>query len=185
MSQGTTHTTGFTQGGAVTSSELLPLVYEELRRLASAKLRDNPPGQTLQPTALVHEAFLRLVDGHPEVRWENRNHFLGAAAEAMRRILIERARQRVTQKAGGDRGRISLEEAVASVEDRPLDLLALNEALTELEGHDRQAAELVKLRFFAGFGHAEAAEIMQIERRAADRLWVLARSWLFRRLTNP
>jgi RNA polymerase sigma factor (TIGR02999 family) len=134
---------------------------------------------------LVHEAFLRLVDGHPEVRWENRNHFLGAAAEAMRRILIERARQRVSQKAGGDRGRISLEEAVASVEDRPLDLLALNEALTELEGHDRQAAELVKLRFFAGFRHSEAAEIMQIERRAADRLWVLARSWLFRRLTNP
>lgn len=168
---------------AENSADLLPLVYEELRQLAAQKLYSEMPGQTLQATALVHEAYVRLVDGR-DPQWANRNHFFAAAAEAMRRILIERARQRESLKAGAGRTRISLSSADIVKGEAEVDLLALNEALDELERHDRQAAELVKLRFFAGFGHVEAAEIMQIERRVADRLWVLARTWLYRRLSS-
>lgn len=168
---------------AANSADLLPLVYEELRQLAARNLYAEVPGQTLQATALVHEAYLRLVVGR-DAHWANRNHFFAAAAEAMRRILVERARHRESLKAGGGRTRIPLSSADVAIQESEVDLLALNEALDELERHDKQAAELVKLRFFAGFGHAEAVEIMQIERRVADRLWVLARTWLYRRLSR-
>jgi RNA polymerase sigma factor (TIGR02999 family) len=167
----------------MTSDDLLPLVYNELRRLASAKLNHETPGQTLQATALVHEAYVRLVDQDPGLLWKSRGHFFAAAAEAMRRILVERARHRDTIKAGGGRQRLPLHDAIASADEQGIDLLALDELIDELAEHDAQAAELVKLRCFAGFGHVEAAEILQIERRTADRLWVLARSWLYRRLS--
>lgn len=167
------------------SADLLPLVYEELRQLAAHKLYAEAPGQTLQATALVHEAYVRLVDARESSQWANRNHFFAAAAEAMRRILIERARQRESLKGGAGRTRSPLSQADFMSRESDVDLLALNEALDELESHDRRAAELVKLRFFAGFGHVEAAEIMQIERRVADRLWVLARTWLYRQLSSP
>jgi len=171
--------------GTMTSDELLPLVYNELRRLASQKLTHEIPGQTLQATALVHEAYVRLVADKAELRWNSRGHFFAAAAEAMRRILVERARHRETAKAGGGRLRLTLDEAIAASEGQPdVDLIALDEFIDELAGHEPQAAELVKLRFFAGFGHLEAAEALGIERRAADRLWLLARSWLFRRLSE-
>lgn len=168
----------------MTSDDLLPLVYNELRRLASSQLNVETPGQTLQATALVHEAYVRLVDQDPGLKWKSRSQFFAAAAEAMRRILVERARHRATLKAGGERQRIPLNDEMIGSEQQEIDLLALDELLDELAGHDVQAAELVKLRCFAGFGHAEAAQILQIERRTADRLWVLARSWLYRRLSN-
>ncbi|QDT53834.1 ECF sigma factor [Caulifigura coniformis] len=167
------------------SDELIPLVYNELRRLASRKLTRETPGQTLQATALVHEAYVRLVANQPELRWKSRGHFFAAAAEAMRRILVEKARHRETAKAGGGRQRLPLSDSVVAADDEPeIDVLALDEMIDELAGHDPQAAELVKLRYFAGFGHVEAAEVLGIERRAADRLWLLARTWLFRRLST-
>lgn len=176
-----TAATAIDQSPAISSTDLLPLVYDELRRLAAAKLRHDQPGQTLQATALVHEAYLRLGQGTP--RWSGRNEFFAAAAEAMRRILIERARRQATPKRGGQSQRFDLTQAQSLIPGRTLDLLALDEALRDLEQHHPQAAELVKLRFFAGFGHGEAAEILQVERRVADRLWVLARAWLYRRLS--
>lgn len=163
------------------AGELLPLVYGELRRLAAARLQREKPGQTLDPTGLVHEAFLRLVG---EQRFDNRGHFFAAAAEGMRRILIDRARQRATGKRGGPRQRVPFEEALKVAEEHPEELLALDEALTELEEHDAEAAKLVKLRFFAGFTHQDAAEQMGVSRRAADRLWTLARAWLYQRLDD-
>jgi RNA polymerase sigma factor (TIGR02999 family) len=166
------------------SDDLLPLVYNELRRLASQKLTHEIPGQTLQATALVHEAYVRLVAGKPELRWNSRGHFFAAAAEAMRRILVERARHRDTEKAGGGRQRLTLDESIAASDQPEIDLIALDELIDELAEHEPQAAELVKLRCFAGFGHVEAAEALGIERRAADRLWLLARSWLYRRLSD-
>ncbi len=166
----------------MTSDDLLPLVYNELRRLASLKLNHEVPGQTLQATALVHEAYVRLVDREPGLHWKSRGHFFAAAAEAMRRILVERARHRGTVKAGGGRQRLPLDETIAFSEGPGIDLLMLDELIDELAVHDSQAAEIVKLRCFAGFGHTETAEILGIERRAADRLWLLAKSWLFRRM---
>lgn len=166
----------------MTSDDLLPLVYNELRRLASHKLTHETPGQTLQATALVHEAYVRLVNQQPQLRWKSRGHFFAAAAEAMRRILVERARHRETQKAGGGWGRLPLSESLVGRDCQEIDVLALDELIDELASNDEQAAELVKLRCFAGFGHAEAAELLGIERRAADRLWTLARTWLYRRL---
>jgi RNA polymerase sigma factor (TIGR02999 family) len=166
------------------AEDLLPLVYEELRRLASVKLVQERPGQTLQPTALVHEAYLKLTSGRPDLRWQNRDHFFAAAGEAMRRILVDRARRRDSQKGGGGWQRISLDELDPGDRQATVGLLEFNEALEELESYDDQAAQLVKLRFFAGLGHREAAEAMRIERRVADRLWLLARNWLFRRLSS-
>jgi RNA polymerase sigma factor (TIGR02999 family) len=170
------------------AEQLLPLVYDELRRLAADKLAQEKPGQTLQATALVHEAFIRLVDVEKAQNWDTRGHFFAAAAEAMRRILIDRARSRQTQKRGGRQPQISLDQ-LASVkadlivdDERADDLLALDEALVELERHDRKAADLVKLRYFAGFTHQQAAEALAISRGAADRLWVLAKTWLRRRI---
>jgi RNA polymerase sigma factor (TIGR02999 family) len=160
----------------------LPLVYDELRKLASAKLARERPGQTLQPTALVHEAYLRLVDGEQLPGWDSRSHFFAAAAEAMRRILVENARRRSSLKRGAHAKRVPLDERTLICEEQPYDLLELDEALQKLEAHDSEAGRLVKLRFFAGLGHQEAAETMGLSRRAADRLWALARAWLFREL---
>jgi RNA polymerase sigma factor (TIGR02999 family) len=164
------------------AAQLLPLVYDELRRLAAAKLAQEQPGQTLDATSLVHEAYLRLVGepGSHSPEFDNRAHFFAAAAEAMRRILVDRARAKSTQKRGGDRQRVDLD-------DIPLvgpnwDLVALDEALGELEGHDEPAARLVKMRYFIGMSHQEAADAMGVTRRVADRLWAVSRAWLLLRL---
>src|SRR5262249_4007918 len=157
-------------------------VYNELRTLAAQKMAREAAGQTLQPTALVHEAYLRLVDGEQSPHWNSRGHFFAAAAEAMRRILVERARSKGRVKRWGGARRQDREEHFLMAEDRLDELLAVHEALDELERHDAQAAALVKLRFFAGFEHQEAAEMLGLSRRAADRLWLLARTWLYRAL---
>jgi RNA polymerase sigma factor (TIGR02999 family) len=169
------------QGDVHAASQLLPLVYDELRRLAAQRLAHEKPGQTLEPTALVHEAYVRLVGG-PDVHWNSRGHFFAAAAEAMRRILIERARRKRTAKHGGDRSREKLEDdAFADAEPRE-DLLALDEALTKLAATNRQAAELVQLRYFAGLPLADAAEALGMSPRSAGRLWAYARAWLRREI---
>jgi RNA polymerase sigma factor (TIGR02999 family) len=170
--------------GPQSTDDLLPLVYDELRRLAAQQLAREAPGQTLQATALVHEAYLRLLGADHPVRWDGRGHFFAAAAEAMRRILVERARQRASLKRGGGRGRVELDEGSLASEELTDDLLALDEALSELEGHDVDAARLVKLRYFAGLSHQEAAEALGMTRRAADRLWAVARAWLYQRLED-
>jgi RNA polymerase sigma factor (TIGR02999 family) len=170
------------RGDPLASEQLLPLVYEELRRLAAHRLAQENPGQTLQATALVHEAYLRLVNVENPQQWAGSGHFFAAAAEAMRRILVENARGRASQKRGGGARRVDLDQISLADDGREIDLLALNEALCELERHDPQSATLVKLRFFGGLTHQEAAQTMQIGRRAADRLWVVARAWLYQRL---
>jgi RNA polymerase sigma factor (TIGR02999 family) len=159
------------------AEKLLPLVYEELRRLAAARMASEAPGHTLQPTALVHEAWLRLVDGE-ERRFENRGHFFAAAAEAMRRILIEAARRKHSQQRGGHLHREELNESTIVLE-RPTDeILAVDEALIKLAGADPVAADLVKLRYFVGMSLPEAAEALGISLRTADRVWAYARSRL-------
>jgi RNA polymerase sigma factor (TIGR02999 family) len=170
------------QGDSTAAEELLPLVYQELRKLAAQKMAQETPGQTLQATALVHEAYVRLVDQDKVQHWDSRGHFFAAAAEAMRRILIERARRKATRKHGGKARRLDLGELSLPCDDRSEELLALDEALAELEEHDPQAAKLVKLRFFAGLSHQDAAEALGVGRRAADRLWALARTWLYQRI---
>jgi RNA polymerase sigma factor (TIGR02999 family) len=172
------------QGDLHAAEQLLPLVYDELRKLAAQKLAQEKPGQTLQATALVHEAYLRLTDSDPAPHWNSRGHFFAAAAEAMRRILVDQARRKQTDKHGGGRRRVELPEDLAAPEARSDDLVALDEALSHLERHDADAARLVKLRYFAGLSHQEAAEALGISRGAADRLWTLARAWLFRRLAK-
>jgi len=167
------------------AAELLPLVYDELRKLAAARMAAEPAGHTLDATALVHEAYLRLVDQAQPQPWRGRGHFFAAAAKAMRRILIESARRKAARIRGGGRNRVDLDQiTLALSDDHPAELLALDEALTELERHDPQIAELVKIRFFAGLTHQEAAEALGISRRAADRLWALARAWLYRRIST-
>ena len=176
------------RGEPLAADRLLPLVYDELRRLAARKMAHEKPGQTIDATGLVHEAYLRLTSepgrAAEAATWDNRGHFFAAAAEAMRRILIERARERATVKRGGQRQRVPLESVDLAASTPPEELLAIDEALGELETHDAQAAQLVKLRFFAGFGHQEAAEALGISRRAADRLWSIARAWLFARISE-
>jgi RNA polymerase sigma factor (TIGR02999 family) len=162
------------------AEQLLPLVYDELHKLAAQRMGQEKPGQTLQATALVHEAYLRLVGQSPEKRWKHRGHFFAAAAEAMRRILVERARSKQRLKRGAGAQQLQLRESLAVEVDHSQGLIEIDDALEELERHDAQAAALVKLRFFAGLEHQEAAEIMGISRRAADRLWLLARTWLYR-----
>jgi RNA polymerase sigma factor (TIGR02999 family) len=158
--------------------DLLPLVYSGLRRLAARKLAHEAPGQTLDATALVHEAYLRLVDGHEERPWDHRGHFFAAAAEAMRRILVDRARRRRSLKRGGGRDRIALDMAgLASPEPVP-DLLALDEALDGLAARDPQKAELVKLLYFAGLTVPQAAEALGLSHATAKRSWAYARAWL-------
>lgn len=169
-------------GDPLAADKLLPLVYDELRKLAAAKISDEPAGQTLQATALVHEAYLRLVgDGDP-TRWDSRGHFFAAAAEAMRRILVDAARRKKRLKRGGDQVRQELEQVEIVAPEVREDLVALDEALDRLAAVDRQAAELVHLRFFAGMTLPEAARLMGISPRTADRLWAYARAWLHQEL---
>lgn len=169
-------------GDPLAADKLLPLVYDELRRLAAAKLSHEPAGQTLQATALVHEAYLRLVGDSEPPRWDSRGHFFAAAAEAMRRILVEAARRKKRLKRGGDHARQDLEKVEIVGPELHEDLLALDEALDKLAVADRQAAELVQLRYFAGMTLAEAAQHMGISPRTADRLWAYARAWLHQEL---
>jgi RNA polymerase sigma factor (TIGR02999 family) len=154
------------------------MVYDELRRLAAQKLAQEKPGQTLQATALVHEAYLRLVDGEPAQHWDSRRHFFAAAAEAMRRILIENARRKRSEKRGGGRKRVDLAEADLVSFAEPGQLLELDDALTNLEHEDREAAELVKLRLFAGLSVEQASSLLGISRANAFRHWTYARAWL-------
>ena len=164
------------QGDPQAASKLLPLVYDELRRLAAQKLAQEKPGETLQATALVHEAYLRLVGKDDEPRWANCGHFFAAAAEAMRRILIDQARAKRAQKRGGGRKRNELEDMAAPHDDE--ELLALDEALQKLAKQDPLKAKLVELRYFAGLTGDQAAEVLDISSATADRHWAYARAWL-------
>jgi RNA polymerase sigma factor (TIGR02999 family) len=161
------------------ASKLLPLVYHELRRLAAQRLASERAGHTLQATALVHEAYVRLVDGHPGVRWDGRRHFFAAAAEAMRRILIDAARRRRRPKHGGGLERVNLDEAARVTASPADDVLALDQALTKLALDEPVKAELVKLRFFAGMTIPEAAQVLGISHATAERYWTYARVWLY------
>ena len=162
----------------------MPLVYEELRKLAAAKLAHEKPGQTLQATALVHDAYIRLVDVEKAQHWNSRGHFFGAAAEAMRRILVDQARRKGSQRAGGDRKRIELSGVGPEVSGKPLDLLALDEALAQLEQHDFRSCQVVKLRYFTGFTVSQAADALGISVATAANDWAYARIWLKRRLQD-
>jgi RNA polymerase sigma factor (TIGR02999 family) len=166
------------QGDAHAASQLLPLVYDELRKLAAQKLAHERPGQTLQPTALVHEAYLRLFGEGEAQHWDNRRHFFAAAAEAMRRILVESARRKSRVKHGGDRQRVELDDHDVPVRPPPDEILALDEALTRLAAEDAAAAQVVQLHFFAGLSIEEAAEALGISRATAYRHWTYARAWL-------
>jgi RNA polymerase sigma factor (TIGR02999 family) len=185
MSEVTRILSAIDQGDSVAAEQLLPLVYDELRRLAAHRLAQEKPGQTLQATALVHEAYLRLVDVKQARQWHSRGHFFAAAAEAMRRILVENARRRRSEKHGGRRRRLDLEAAQSLAEPPTDDLLALDEALDLLAGEDPVKAELVKLRCFAGLSHQDAAEALGISRATADRAWAYAKSWLYCKLYEP
>jgi RNA polymerase sigma factor (TIGR02999 family) len=182
MSEVTRILSALEQGDAQAAELLLPLVYEELRRLAAHHLAHEKPGQTLQPTALVHEAYLRLVGGEQEARWNNRGHFVAAAANAMQRILVENARRKKTEKHGGKRQRIDLSQAEPITLADPDALLDLDGALTELAGQEPEAAEVAKLRLYVGLSVEEAAEGLGISRANAYRQWSYARAWLHIRL---
>jgi RNA polymerase sigma factor (TIGR02999 family) len=170
------------QGDGHAAAHLLPLVYDELRRLAAQKLAQEKPGQTLDATALVHEAYLRLVDAAQVQHWNSRGHFFGAAAEAMRRILLNRARDKHRLKRGGGRRRIELDSVQVATAADSEELFALDEALEMLAAEDRPCAEFVKLRFYAGLTLGEAAAALGIGRRTADRYWAYARAWLYDKL---
>jgi len=173
------------QRDAQAAERLLPLVYDELRRLAAQKLAGEKPGQTLQATALVHEAYVRLVGGAADRRWEGRGHFFAAAAEAMRRILIDRARHKSSRKAGGGRRRVDLNEIELTLDEPDPELLALDDALRELERKDPRKAEVVKLRFFAWLTTAQAATALGVSTSTAENDWAYARSWLRLRMGEP
>jgi RNA polymerase sigma factor (TIGR02999 family) len=182
MSEATQILNAIEQGDPKAAEKLLPLVYDELRKLAAQKLAQEKPGQTLQATALVHDAYLRVV-GEPDKRsWDSRRHFFAAAAEAMRRILVEKARRKRTAKHGGQRARIDLDELLLVGDEPRQDLLDLDEVLGQLASADPKAAELVKLRFFAGLTGDQAAKALSIAPRSADLLWAYARAWLFEKL---
>jgi len=166
------------RGEAHTSAELLPLVYDELRKLAASKMANEAPGQTLQPTALVHEAWLRLAGGKDET-WDNRAHFFGAAAEAMRRILIENARRKKALRYGAGQAPLDLQELEIAAPAPDDQMLAIDEALNRLAALDNEKAELVKLRYFAGMTIEEAARVLGISEATAKRWWVYARAWLY------
>jgi RNA polymerase sigma factor (TIGR02999 family) len=173
------------EGDPSAASQLLPLVYNELRQLAAHRLAQQTPGQTLQPTALVHEAYLRLVGDPADQDWDNRGHFFAAAAEAMRRILVENARRKGRRKRGGGLKRRDLDAAEqVTVPEIREDLLALDEALTKLAATNPQAAQLVQLRYFAGLSIPEAAKTLGVSARTADRLWAFARVWLLREVSE-
>jgi RNA polymerase sigma factor (TIGR02999 family) len=160
------------------AEQLLPLVYDELRQLAAQKLTQEKPGQTLQATALVHEAYLRLVDVDQAQQWNSRGHFFAAAAEAMRRILVENGRRKHSPKHGGGAQRVNLEEAVSYAQEPAEELLSLNDALDQLDQADPKKADLVKLRYFTGLSVQEAADVLGISRATADRYWAYAKVWL-------
>jgi RNA polymerase sigma factor (TIGR02999 family) len=172
------------QGDPSAAEQLLPIVYDELRRLAAQRLADEKPGQTLNGTALVHEAYLRLVGVEQSRHWNSRGHFFGAAAEAMRRILVENARRKQAEKHGGGLRRVNLDEADALAAAEPDDLLALDEALERLTAHDPVAGQLVKLHCLAGLTVEQAAEALDLSRTNAYRLWTFARAWLHSQLTG-
>jgi RNA polymerase sigma factor (TIGR02999 family) len=168
------------QGDPQAAEKLLPLVYDELRKLAAAKLAQEKPGQTLQATALVHEAYVRLVGGQQAQQWNGRGHFFGAAAEAMRRVLVEQARSKKSSKRGGDRKRVDLVDMTTCPNPRIDDLLDLDDALTKLAQVDPAAAKLVELRVFAGMTIEDAAELLAVSPRTVKRTWAYARAWLRR-----
>ena len=169
-------------GDPLASAELLPLVYDELRKLAAVKLAQEKPGQTLQATALVHEAYLRLVGSDDSQSWDTRGHFFAAAAEAMRRILVDLARHKGREKRGGDMQRCDVEMGNLVTEETSEEILSLDLALAELAKDQPTKAELVKLRYFAGLTSAEAASILNISTATADRYWKYARAWLAQRI---
>ncbi|MFK7778500.1 MAG: ECF-type sigma factor [Gimesia sp.] len=171
-------------GDVAATDQLLPIVYAELRKLAGGKLAHESPGQTLTATALVHEAYLRLVGTENEQQWDHRGHFFAAAAESMRRILIEVARRKKRLKHGGELDRVDLPEISAPALEQPDDLLALDDALTLFALESPEKAELVKLRYFAGLSEQEAAEVLGISRATAARHWAYSRAWLFNQIQN-
>ena len=184
MSEVTRILSAIEDGDPHAAEQLLPLVYDELRQLAAQKLAQEKPGQTLEATALVHEAYLRLVDVDEAQHWNSRGHFFAAAAEAMRRILIENARRKRGSRHGGDRQRVALDEALASAQAPSYDLLALDEALGRLAAREPAKAELVKLRFFGGLTLPEAALVLGLSLPTAERYWRFARVWLYAELTE-
>ena len=184
MSEVTRILSAIEDGDESAARQLLPLVYDELRRLAASKLAREKPGQTLQATALVHEAYVRLVDQERAKQWDSRGHFFAAAAEAMRRILIESARRKKAEKHGGGWQRLDLDEALRVGESPPDDLLVLDEALARLESVDPVAARLVTLRYFAGLTMPEAAKTLGLSLRNAERNWTYARTWLHREMSR-
>jgi RNA polymerase sigma factor (TIGR02999 family) len=184
MSEVTRILSAIDHGDPDAAEQLLPLVYQELRKLAAQQLALEKPGQTFQATSLVHEAYLRLVDARDAQLWNSRAHFFGAAAEAMRRILIDNARRKRRPKYGGDRQRRELDEAQFAVDGPAEDLLALNDALDRLAAEEPVKAQLVKLRYFAGLSLAEAAECLNVSLPTAKRYWAVARAWLFAALTD-
>jgi RNA polymerase sigma factor (TIGR02999 family) len=181
MSDVTEILTAINEGATARAHELLPLVYEELRKLAAARMAQEAPGQTLQPTALVHEAWLRLV-GDVNPKFDGRAHFFGAAAEAMRRILIEGARRKRALRHGGGQARVDIQNVEIAAASRDEELLAVDEALEQLAAEDTSLAELVKLRFFVGFTNKEAAELLGVSEPTIERRWAFARAWLYRKM---
>ncbi len=171
-------------GDPSAAEQLLPLVYDELRKLAAARLAHEKPDQTLQATALVHEAYVRLVDVEKAQHWDSRGHFFAAAAEAIRRILVENARKKARVRHGGGRKRIDLEQAISLVKEPGDGLLALDEALTRFAALEPAKAELIKLRYFGGFSIDEAADLLGISRTTAKRYWAYARAWLLAELND-
>jgi RNA polymerase sigma factor (TIGR02999 family) len=169
-------------GDPKAAEKLLPLVYEDLRRLAAAKMARIAPGQTLQPTALVHEAWLRLVESQQQPVWNSRGHFFAAAAESMRRILVDRARRQSAEKHGGGLRRVDLDQLDIAEEANSDLLIVLDEALTSLAGRDPIAAQLIKLRFFVGLPNDQAAELLGVPERTAKRAWAYARAWLYQEI---
>ena len=167
------------EGDAQAAEKLLPLVYEELRKLAAQKMVNEKPGQTLQATALVHEAYVRLVDGEKAQHWNSRGHFFGAAAEAMRRILVDNARRKERPIHGGDRQRVELDEAVSLADDHMDEVLAVDDALGKLAGESPEKAAVVKLRYFAGMSLPEAAKSLGVSRATASRYWTYAKVYLY------
>jgi RNA polymerase sigma factor (TIGR02999 family) len=184
MSEATKLLNAIEAGDPHASAQLMPLVYDELRRLAVQRLAQEKPGQTLEPTALVHEAYLRLVGQREERHWNGRNHFFGAAAEAMRRILVETARRKQGPKHGGRLRRIDADLNLVAAQAPSVDILTLDEALTRLAKESPARAELVKLRFFAGLTVSEAAEVLGISLATAERYWTYARTWLYAELSD-
>jgi RNA polymerase sigma factor (TIGR02999 family) len=167
------------RGDPHAAAQLLPLVYDELRKLAAQRLAREGPGQTLQATALVHEAYVRLVGPKKDQQWSGRGHFFAAAAEAMRRVLVERARRKGSRKHGGGRRQVDLDEAVSCTPGPADELLSLDEALDKLAAEDPRKAELVKLRYFTGLSVQEAADVLGVSRATADRWWAYAKAWLY------